>query len=89
MATVFVRSRVADFEVWKRFFEGHAEFRASQGATGEAVYQLDSDLNDVTVVVDFGSMEVAKAFAMNPELQARMAESGVVSPPDVWFTERV
>jgi hypothetical protein len=89
MATVFVRTRVNDYKTWRGYFDDFAATRRNAGSTGDAVYQSDADPNEVVVVVDFASMDAAKAFAGSEDLRQRMQESGVVGAPDVWFTNRV
>ena len=45
MGTMFIKSKVRDYEVWKPFYDGFAPKRKEKGVTGAAVYR---DPNDPT-----------------------------------------
>ena len=88
MATLFVRHTVADYDTWRRTFDGFASTQEALGVTDKAVYRSADDANDITVLHDFATLEAAKAFAGSPELKAAMHDAGVTSAPTVWFTTR-
>ncbi len=48
-----------------------------------------NDPNDVTVKQDFASTEAAQKMLTSKEIQAALAEAGVVGPPSVWMVEQV
>ena len=88
MATLFVRHQVADFSAWKRAYDEFDTKRKTMGVTGDGVYQLDGNPNDVTLYHEFGNIEDAKAFAASDELKATMQRAVVQGRPDIWFTNR-
>lgn len=87
MVRMFARHPVADFAKWHDGYKAQADFRAANGVTAGIVYQNADDPNDVTVIHDFASADVAKAFVGNAELKAIMQELGVTGPPTIWITE--
>lgn len=90
MVTMFIKSKVRDYEVWKPFYDGFAPKRKEKGVTGAAVYR-DADAPDtVTVIYQFANLAAARAFAGGEEIRSAMIESGMEGRlPDIWFTEDI
>jgi hypothetical protein len=77
MATTFVQHRVADYDAWRRVYDGVAELQREGGVTAEAVYRAADDSSNVLVMHRFGTAEEARAFFQNPDLRAAMVDAGV------------
>jgi hypothetical protein len=88
MATMFVRHTVADYAAWRRIYDSFGPMQDAMGVTQKAVYQAADNVNEITVIHDFATLEEAKAFAGSPELKAAMKDAGVTSAPTVWFATR-
>jgi hypothetical protein len=89
MATLFVRHNVSDFERWKKAYDQFDAERKTMGVTGHGVFQAEGHPDDVTVFHEFETMQAAKSFASSARLQEIMKNAGVVSAPNIWFTNRV
>ena len=89
MITVFLRFKVKDYADWKRAYDQGAELRERYRVRSSSVYRNAKDANQVTVLQEFDDLESALALSNSDELGSKMAESGVMGPPDVWFTEQV
>ncbi len=89
MVTMFIKSKVNDYGNWKGFYDDFAQTRKEKGVTGAAVYRHANDPNMVTVTHQFKNLQAATAFAGLEELKSAMMKSGVVGPPDIWFTEDI
>jgi len=89
MITGFLRFKVKDYEDWKRAYDLGAELRERYHVRSSSVYRTAKDANQVTVLQEFDDLESALALSNSDELRSKMAESGVMGPPDVWFTEQV
>ena len=89
MITAFVRHKVEDFDTWHHAFLGFADLNAQHGASNPGVFRGIDDPNDVTVKQDFASTEAAQKMLASKEIQAALAEAGVVGPPSVWMVEQV
>ena len=89
MVRLFVRHSVADYDAWRRAYDGAAEMQEAGGVRGKAAYQSVDDPADVTVWHDFDDLASARAFAESGELRAAMVEAGVQGQPEVWFTNEV
>lgn len=85
MVRMFVRHAVADYPEWRKVFDEFFDTRRRAGVIGEAVFQSADDLNDITLTLDFATLEAARAFPENPELKAALHKAGSVGAPTQWF----
>jgi len=86
MIRFFVRHPVADYETWRGVFDAYYETRKEAGVIGEAVFQSVDDPHDVTLTLDFATLEAAEAFPENPEMKAALEKGGAVNPVTAWTT---
>ncbi len=85
MAKLIVHHKVQDYAAWRKVFDNHATSRREFGSTGAQVFTSASDPNDVTAIMDWPSVDAAKAFATSSSLKEAMKNAGVISQPDVMF----
>ena len=85
MVRIFVRHNVEDYQAWRKAYDEFDPQRRSMGVTGDAVYQVIDNPNDVTVWHDFDSAEAAQAFVSSDELRNAMQRGGIQGEPQVWF----
>ncbi len=89
MITLFERNTVADYATWAKAFADFAPDLKAAGAISSVVYQSADNPENITVALDFATLEEAKAFLASPELKAARPGAGVATSPTVWFTTRV
>jgi len=77
MAITFVFHHVADYDAWRKVYDGVAGLQREGGVTEDAVYRGADDPSNVLVMHRFGSADQARTFFENPELRAAMQEAGV------------
>jgi hypothetical protein len=87
MIVAAIRHGVKDYEQWKAGYDSYPP--TVGGARFARVNRAIDDPNMVTVVCGFDSVDAANAFLGNPELKAKMAESGVVGEPRIEIYEEV
>lgn len=85
MATLIVQHKVQDYAVWRKIFDDDEQTRKESGSTGFQVLKSASDPNDLTVIMDWSSVDAAKAFATSDSLKEKMKNAGVISQPEVMF----
>ena len=84
-----IRHTVADYAKWRPIFDADESNRRAFGATGVTqVYRDLANPNDITVVVEWDSLENAQKFASNPALAEGMKAGGVISEPEGRFLTR-
>jgi len=89
MVHVLVRHKVADFNRWKESFDSYLNTRMHAGELGFHLFQGVDDPRDVTLLLDWDSIEHARRFMGSEELRSRMQQAGVVGTPDVQYIEDV
>ena len=72
-----VRHRVADFDAWRKVYDGFAPIQAEHGVHAHQVLRSIENPNDVTVEHTFDSPEAAREFFARPELKEAMSKGGV------------
>jgi quinol monooxygenase YgiN len=85
MPFVIVKSNVKDFEAWKKVFSEDKKGRKEAGAKNLKVFTTMGKKNEVYVFSELESLEKFHAYMENPELQAKMQESGSTEPPEVFL----
>jgi hypothetical protein len=88
-ASLIVRHRVANFEEWKKVFDGMTDLRKAHGWVSAAVYRDATDPGIVTVVNRVKDIDSAKRYGGSAELRAGMQKAGVQGAPEVFFLEEV
>lgn len=88
-ATLTVRHTVADYATWRVVYDNAETIRAKHGCTGDQVFRLPANANDVFATHDFPTVSQAEAFAGDPALAAAMQRGGVTSAPRIEIFERV
>jgi hypothetical protein len=89
MATMFVRHTVSNYKTWRKAYDDFAPIQKAKGVTAQAVYQAADNPNDITVIHEFATVEVAQAFLKSEELKTAMQKAGVVGAPTIWFTNKI
>jgi hypothetical protein len=85
MTTVFVRHRVADYDVWKAAFDEHGSVRREYGLVDNGLLRDEDDANMVTIQLDTDDSARAREFLGSDSLREAMEGAGVVSQPEVWI----
>src|SRR6516164_7020378 len=87
MVHVLVRHKVGDYTRWKEAFDAHFNQRMSAGETGFRLFQSVDDPRDVTLLLDWDTLEHARRFMTSDDLRATMQGAGVQGTPEVYFVE--
>ena len=87
MAKLLVHHKVQDYSAWRKIFDEDDARRREYGSTGFQVFKSANDPNDLTVIMDYPSVDKAKAFATSDSLKEAMKNAGVISQPEVMFLE--
>jgi quinol monooxygenase YgiN len=89
MVTMFIKSRIVDYDRWKPGYDDFAAIRQEKGVTGASVHRHEDDPHMITVTHQFNNIKAAKEFAGLEELRSAMIKGGVEGQPDIWFTEDI
>jgi hypothetical protein len=89
MITVLIHHEVADYSAWKAVFNSAFEWRRKHGERKCRIFRSAGNVNDLTLFLEWESLDSARAFIASDELKARMANAGVKEPPRVDFLSEV
>lgn len=87
MPFLFIRHRVADFQRWKRVFDGDADV---QRAAGFQVRHILRDVDDpdlVSVWFEVDDLAKARAFTQAESARDHAQDAGVIGRPEGWWLE--
>jgi ribosome-binding factor A len=80
-----IRSKVKDWDTWKKSFDSHIQKRIDAGLTDRVISHTVGDTHQVTLVFAVADMAKATAFMNSQDLKDKMKEAGVEGPPDVFY----
>jgi hypothetical protein len=81
--TAVIQHRVADYDTWRKAYDGFAPVQEAAGVTHESVHRAAEDPNDILVLHRFGSLEAAESFFARQDLRETMHEGGVQGQPRI------
>jgi len=85
MIHVLIHYEVADYTAWKAVFDSNLDWRHKHGEQSARIFHTAGNLNDLTLLFEWESLEKARAFMASDDLKARMTTAGVKGPPRVEF----
>jgi hypothetical protein len=89
MIQLVVRHQVGNFEQWHGFYKKFAALRARYGVRSEQVFQAIDDPCNVTLIHAFDTLVEVQTILASTEIQAALAEAGVVGAPSAWIVKAV
>jgi heme-degrading monooxygenase HmoA len=87
MAHTVSKLTVNDYDTWKSDFDGNAARRRATGQRHYHVYRVADDPSQFLLLVEWESLEQARAFIGSDELKAAEERSGVTAC-ETWFIEQ-
>ena len=87
MAYILVQQSVEDYDKWKPLFDEDGPIRQANGSKGGIVLRNADDPNHITILLEWDSLENARAFASSDELRERRQRAGATSSPEVYFLD--
>ena len=87
MEHVLIIHEVADYEAWKKVFDGAAAMRREAGERSYQVLRYQDDPNRIVHFSVWPSIDDAKRFFESPRLVQIRKEAGVKSPDFIYLEE--
>jgi quinol monooxygenase YgiN len=85
MAHVLIIHEVADYQAWKKVFDGAASIRKEAGEKNYQVLRDERDANKIVHFSEWSSHADAKAFFESPRLVQIRREAGVKAPEFIYL----
>jgi hypothetical protein len=87
MAWIHVRASVEEYPKWKPVFDETAEYKRAHGWKRYQVFAVGGNRNDVLVMEEFTTRELAQEFIDSAYLREAMARGGVSGAPEILVVE--
>jgi len=87
MVHVLIRHKVSDYNRWKEAFDSHLNVRKRAGEMGFRLFHNTEDPRDITLLLDWQTVEEARKFMNSDELRTAMDKAGVVGAPEICYLE--
>jgi hypothetical protein len=84
---LLIRHRVADYDTWKRVFDGDADTCRAHGSGMARVFRSDSDPDEVWLLMEWDDLARARLFTRSDDLLDLIERAGVTDRPDYWYLE--
>jgi hypothetical protein len=85
MINILVRHQVNDYPAWKSVFDAALSWRQQHGERSYRIFHAVGNVNDLTLLFEWETLEKAHQFMASDELKTRMASAGVKGEPRVEF----
>ena len=89
MINVLIHHEVSDYTAWKAVFDSAFDWRRKSGERSCRIFRGAGNVNDLTLLFEWESLEMAREFMASDELKAKMASAGVKQPTRVDFLTEV
>lgn len=89
MPAMLIRHGVADFTLWRPFFDEHGTTRRANGSSGGRIFRSADDGNEVLILLEWDDLARARLFADSDDLRETLAAAGVTDQPEIWFLEDI
>jgi len=87
MPALLIRHTVADYALWKPFFDAQGNTRRANGSKGGQIFRSADDSHEVLILLEWDDLERARLFVDSDDLREAMDRAGVIDRPDIWFLE--
>jgi uncharacterized protein (DUF1330 family) len=87
MAIALILHRVNDFDTFRDVYDSVAPMQATGGVTRQSVHRMAGDPDNVLVIHEFDSLDIARSFFANPDLRDAMIRGSVKGEPRIEFFE--
>jgi len=85
MIYLLVHHEVSDYSAWKSVFDSSLDWRTRHGERTCRIFRGVQNPNELTLLFEWESFEMARAFIGSDELKGRMAKAGVKTTPRVEY----
>jgi len=85
MVYVLVHHKISDYPKWRGAFDSAIDFRQQGGERSCRIFRNAEDDNDLTLLFEWESGDLAHRYMHSPQLQEKMKQAGVIGNPEVTY----
>ena len=82
---ILIQETVEDYDTWKTVFDENGTNRQAAGSNGGYVLRSVQDDNQLTILLEWDTLDNARTFMSSDDLRKAMARAGVTGQPKVTF----
>jgi heme-degrading monooxygenase HmoA len=82
---ILVQETVENYDKWKTVFDEGGTTRKSAGSKGGYVLQSAEDDNQITILLEWDTLDNARQYTRSDDLRKAMERAGVTGQPKVIF----
>ncbi|SDN29248.1 hypothetical protein SAMN04487949_3852 [Halogranum gelatinilyticum] len=89
MPYLLIRHRLRDYTIWKPAFGDHAATHEAAGCLGGGLFHVADDRTEIVALLEWDTLDNARALADSADLDERMQWVGVEGTPEFTLLEKL
>jgi heme-degrading monooxygenase HmoA len=89
MPYVLVRHKIADYEKWRKVFDGKDNILQGSGVQGGMLFRNIDKPDEIIVLLRWKTLDTLRDFMASDRLRQAMQKGGVADQPDVYFLDEL
>ena len=89
MGFVTIKARIADYDTYKKVYDGMTSVRKEWGCVSERAFRNSSNPSEVMVLLEWDDMRKCQEYTMSNDARDAMSRAGVQGTPEITFLNEV
>ncbi len=89
MGFVTIKARIADYDTYKKVYDGMTSVRKEWGCVSERAFRNSSNPSEVMVLLEWDDMRKCQEYTMSTDARDAMSRAGVQGTPEITFLNEV
>ena len=85
MGFVTIKARIADYDTYKKVYDGMTSVRKEWGCKSERAFRNSSNPSEVMVLLEWDDMRKCQEYTMSTDARDAMSRAGVQGTPEITF----
>ena len=85
MGFVAIKARIADYDTYKKVYDGMTSMRKEWGCVSERAFRNSSNPSEVMVLLEWDDMRKCQEYTMSTDARDAMSRAGVQGTPEITF----
>lgn len=85
MGFVTIKARIADYDTYKKVYDGMTSVRKEWGCVSERAFRNSSNPSEVMVLLEWDDMRKCQEYTMSADARDAMSRAGVQGTPEITF----
>ena len=85
MGFVTIKARIADYDTYKKVYDGMTSVRKEWGCISERAFRNSSNPSEVMVLLEWDDMRKCQEYTMSNDARDAMSRAGVQGTPEITF----